>query len=121
MTKLEFTKLFLIEAGLDSSNQSIKLYVRMLWYTPFSPIGFRLTREGSDFLSNVVKLTPYAFTVSKSEDSKKAKYSIWLSKYLTGPFYLSGKTIICYGETDAMMIGLHAGDLYRYLEDSNRN
>ena len=48
------------------------------------------------------------------------KIMLQMNKYLTSPFYVYNNTIVCYGETDAVMMGLYQGDLQQYLTNFER-
>jgi len=122
MNKKDFTKLFLEQAGFDTSPGSIKAYTKEWWVTPYSPIGLRLTLSGSSFLNTVLKLAHYTFDV-KENYKDSLKLMLLMNKHLSSPFYFSSRltagprTITFYGETDASMIGLMGGDLALYLEN----
>lgn len=121
-TKLELTKIFLKQLGLDNSADDFTIKSRMKdwWVSPYSPIGFRLTLEGNSFLKDVLQLAHYEFKI-KEDNVKSLKQFLQMNKYLTAPYYLKGQnTIIFYGETDATMIGLYGGDLAQYLENFTR-
>lgn len=121
-TKLGLTRLFLEQSGLAGSPDDfvVKAYMKDWWTTPYSPIGFRLTPEGNRFLSDVLQLQHYQFKI-KENNTKSLKLFLQMNKYIISPYYLKGQsTIIFYGETDATMMGLYAGDLATYLENFTR-
>ena len=119
MDKKELTKLFLTEAGLDTSPTAIKEHLLIWWVAPFSPIGLRLTHDGADFLNRSVKLTKYKFQL-KEDRPRNLKIMLQMNKYMSSPFYINNNTITVYGETDACMMGLYGGDIATYLNNFER-
>lgn len=119
-TKASLTELFLKEAGISATEEIVREYMKLWWVSPFSPIGFRLSTEGNRFLSQVLKLQKYSYQI-KEDNVKSLKLYLRMNKYLISPYYLQGSsTIVLYGETDAVMMGLYAGDLQQYLENFTR-
>jgi len=116
MNKLELTRLFLDQASLPSDPKSTKQYRLLWWVAPFSPYGLKLTTEGHVFLDNVLKLEKYSCSI-KAGTPNTLKIMSQMNKYLSSPFYIRGNTIFFYGETDAIMLALHAGDIAQYLEN----
>lgn len=115
-TKTELTELLMSEANIPLTPELVKSTMQMLWFTPYSRIGLRLSSSGHDFLSNTLKLTHYTYKIVNTPDSLKVL--LQMNKYLTSPFYIKGaSTIVMYGETDASMIALMGGDLGKYLEN----
>lgn len=120
MNKRELTRLFLEQVGTDASEASVKSFLTLWWFTPYSQIGLRLTLEGHRFLSDQLKLTKYTFKI-KEDTTKTLKMFLQMNKYLSSPYYLQGQnTIIIYGEQDAVMLGIMNGDLQQYLENFTR-
>jgi hypothetical protein len=122
--KRSLTKLFLEQAGLEASDQSIKSYMPIWWVTPYSPIGFRLTSHGSGFLSQTLKLQKYTYQIKK-DFQKNLKVMLQMNKHLAGPFYMpydqnGNTTITVYGEQDAFMMSMMGGDLQQYLDNFTR-
>lgn len=120
MDKRELTKLFLEQIGADVSDASIRSFMSVWWFTPRSPIGLRLSTDGNRFLSEVLKLDKYSFTI-KEDTVKSLRLFLQMNKYLSSPYYLKGNnTIIFYGEQDAIMMGLMGGDIAQYLTNFSR-
>jgi hypothetical protein len=121
LTKRQLTELFLKEAGFSSSEVSVKEWMKIVWTTPHSPIGFRLTSKGHAFLSSTLKLQSYTYKI-KPGTVKSLKLFLQMNKYLEFPFYLKGEdSITLYGEVDATMLGLMSGDIASYLENFTRS
>ena len=120
MDKKEYTKLFLEQAGFSTTEQAIKEHLRMWWYTPYSPNSLRLTSKGSKFLTQILRLDNYKYDL-KEGTKLTGHLTIQMSKHLSAPFYLPDRnTIVFYGQTDATMLALMAGDLASYLENFSR-
>jgi hypothetical protein len=119
--KKEYTKVFLEQAQYDSSELSVRAFTKLWWVSPYSPIGLRLTSDGSKFLTHVLKLESYKYQVT-SDLPITFKAMLKMSKHLSAPFYLNPqtKTMIFYGEQDATMLALMGGDLLTYLDNFTR-
>ena len=121
LSKKQLTELFLKEAGFSSSEGSVKEWMKIIWVTPYSPIGFRLSAKGHAFLSSTVKLQNYTYKI-KPGTVKSLKMFLQMNKYLECPFYLKGdESITLYGETESIMMGLMSGDIQQYLENFTRS
>ncbi len=121
MDKKQFTRLFLEQASMDASEESVKVALVMWWMFPFSPIGLRLTLQGSSFLSSILGLQNYKYKI-KPDTVKTLKLYLRMNKFLSSPFYLqTNDTIIFYGESDAIMMGMMSGDIAQYLENFTRD
>lgn len=119
-TKASLTKLFLDEAGMDTSENTVKEYLKLWWISPFSPIGFRLSIAGNKFLSQELKLKKYSFAI-KEDTTKSLKLYLRMNKFLSAPYYLQGNnTIIFYGEKDAIQAALMGGDIAQWMENYTR-
>ena len=117
MNKNDLTVLFLEQDGLATDPATIKKHIWLWWYNPVSSSSLRLTCTGHEFLYSKLKLAHYDYKLKK-DLLNTAKVYIWLDKYLTVPYYLPNRSnIVFYGEKDAMMLGLHGGDLESYLEN----
>jgi hypothetical protein len=119
--KKEYTKVFLEQAQYDCSETSVRAFTKIWWVSPYSPIGLRLTNDGSKFLTHVLKLESYKYQVT-SDLPITFKAMLKMSKHLSAPFYLNPqtKTMIFYGEQDATMLALMGGDLLTYLDNFTR-
>lgn len=116
MNKKEFTKLFLEQAGEPTDDESIKTHLKLWWDTPLSPYSLRLTHKGAVFLSKNLKLEFYTCQIAENRPST-LKHLLMMSKHLQSPYYLTNEKIHLFGETDAVMLQLHAGNLIQYVSN----
>jgi len=123
VNKRELTKLFLNNAGLDSSTESIHHALHEWWHTPLSPVGLRLTHTGAVFLKKTLNLSHYTCTIKK-DYQHTLRLILSMNKHFASPFYFyeagGSKKIECFGETDATMLIMMDGDLQQYLENFER-
>lgn len=84
------------------------------WHNPLNPNSLRLTRIAYNTLDKA-KVPSWKFKLDRVFISRTY---IQLEKYFTAPYYILGQqTIYVYGETEAMMLGLHANNLQQYLDN----
>ena len=119
MDKKGYTRLFLEQAKLDTSDTSIKSFHRSFWYAPYSPVGLRLSDAGAVFLTHVLDLESYTYKM-KDGPVKSSKIVILMNKHLSQPFCVWRNQIQFFGETDAIMLAMMSGDINQYLENFSR-
>jgi len=84
------------------------------WYNPVNPDSLRLTRPAFNVLEKA-RVQKWQFKVSRAF---LPKTYLQLEKYFTAPYYIHGQqTIYVYGETEAIMLGLHGSNLQQYLDN----
>ena len=84
------------------------------WYNPVNPNSLRLTRPAYNVLDRA-RVPNWKF---KLDRTFLPKTYLQLEKYFTAPYYIHGQqTIYVYGETEAMMLGLHGSNLQQYLDN----
>jgi hypothetical protein len=121
MNNNDLTKLFLQEAGLDTSDESVKAHKWQWWMNPISSTSLRLTQTGAEFLSSGLQLQSYTYKLNK-EWRATSKLILALERHMTVPFYFpTKKTIIFFAERDAMMLALYGNDLEAYLINLVKN
>lgn len=116
LSKLELTKLFLKEANIECTQDTIKLWLWKWWYNPISLTSYRLTKDGHYFLKDTLKLANYRLKLT-CDIKSTTKNFLLLDKHLTSPFFIENKsTIVFYGEKDSIMVVLNGYNLQQYLE-----
>jgi hypothetical protein len=106
-------------AGLDPSHyQSVGYH---LWMNPTNPNSLRLTKDGYQWYVKEVKLKPYDIKIP--EDQKiYPRQLLQLERLFEEPYYIKNLThMIVFGERDAVMLQLHAGNLRDYLNNLEEN
>lgn len=85
------------------------------WYNPLNPNSLRLTRPAFIMLEKA-KVTCWRF---KLDRIYLPKTYLQLEKYFTAPYFIQGQqTIYVYGETEMLMLSLHANNLQQYLDNN---
>ena len=86
------------------------------WYNPTNPQSLRLTKLGHKWFNQVAKITCYY--VSLEDHMILPRQLLQLERLLTSPYYIQTlKKLWVYGESDYVMLQLHAGDLPLYLNN----
>jgi hypothetical protein len=84
------------------------------WFNPTNPNSLRLTRPVYSMLIDA-KVPTFKF---KLTEKYRPKTFVQLERYFTSPYYLlNAQTIVMFGETEAMMMALHANNLQQYLDN----
>lgn len=109
-SKLNLTKTFLDQCGLDSSEEKIKSSFSHFWYNIRSKnSGYRLTDQG---LETIIQSKIRTYEIKLPEDFKiTAQILIWLDRQLKSPYHLDKNKITVLGEIDAIEIHLFSGDI----------
>lgn len=108
---------FLELSGETVTELTAKKALWSWWMNPVSKSSMRLTEAGSEFLTNDLKLASYKYTINKECD-RTHKVLLQLDKHLSVPFFLGPRrSIIFYGEKDAIMLGMMDSNLNAYLDN----
>lgn len=84
------------------------------WFNPTNPNSLRLTRPVYSMLIDA-NVPTFKF---KLTEKYRPKTFVQLERYFTSPYYLlNAQTIVMFGETEAMMMALHANNLQQYLDN----
>ena len=84
------------------------------WYNPLNEQSLRLTRIAFNTLEKA-KVPNWKFRLDRVY---LPKTYLQMEKYFSAPYYIHGmQTIHVYGETEAMMLGLHGSNLQQYLDN----
>lgn len=91
------------------------------WQNPTNPNSLRLTTIGYKWFTTVAKLKAYEIKLPEKEYILPKHY-LQLEKLFEEPYYIKGRSVISvFGERDAVMLQLHAGDLTSYLNNLESN
>jgi hypothetical protein len=109
--KTKYTKLFLLAAGADVTETSIKKH-RSIWWSNVRATnrGLRLTEKGLQFLLYRANIKSYDMKFNFDGDIT-AQLLLQLDEFITCPWYISHGIIILFGEQMAMELSLFSGDL----------
>jgi hypothetical protein len=113
----EYQRRVLSEAGLDPNlfEEMIKIW----WRNPTNHNSLRLTNFGLKFFKDNLKQKTYS--IKLEENSIKSKHLLQLERLFTAPYFVKNTELIVFGEQDAIMLQLHAGDLNAYLDNLQIN
>lgn len=88
---------------------------RQIWHNPTNPDSLRLTTEAYGILTKYECRTCYTF---KFNSSMTNHMFLQLDRLMTAPYYIRSRHFLeLFGETDAIMLNLHANDLAQYLNN----
>ena len=113
--KETYTKIFLKQAEIGISENTLKEYMPMWWKNTRDKGtgGLRLTDDGLTFIKDKLQLQTYdvAFPVDFNLTTQTI---IFLDKYIDCPYYLADDGIIVTNEKKAMELMLFSGDIRKY-------
>lgn len=114
----QYVQAILAVAGVPQ-NTPLGLMHKTWWQNPLNPTSFRLTKNGYHWFASIAKITGHTIEL---EEKIMPKHLLQLEKLFTEPYYIQNlKTIVVYGETDAIMLRLHSGNLATYLDNLESN
>lgn len=88
------------------------------WRNPMNSSSLRMTYPGYKFFSKILGIKTYPIELS---EPLKSKHLLQLERLFSEPYYINQESIIVFGEGDAIMLQLHAGNLPQYLENLQVN
>ena len=113
--KETYTKIFLKQAEIGISENTLKEYMPMWWKNTRDKGtgGLRLTDDGLTFIKEKLHLQTYdvAFPVDFNLTTQTI---IFLDKYIDCPYYLADDGVIVTNEKKAMELMLFSGDIRKY-------
>jgi hypothetical protein len=87
------------------------------WHNPINHNSLRLSQLGYKTL-HTTDFPTYRFKLTAKV---MPKTFVQLERYFTSPYYIiNAQSIIVYGNTEAMMIALHANNLQQYLDNQSQ-
>ena len=86
-----------------------------LWYNPLKPHhSLRVTDEGKKWIMSACGLPIYHFRLTEKMNNQ---HLLQLDHLITSPYYIRSRNYLeLFGEEDAIMLTLHAGNLAQYLQ-----
>lgn len=114
LNQLEYQQRVLISLDIDPNTLNGAQYT--WWYNPTNPQSLRLSKLGHKWFNHVAKITCYY--VSLEDHMIYPRQLLQLERLFTAPYYIQTlKKLWVYGESDYIMLQLHAGDLPLYLNN----
>lgn len=114
MDKIQYTKIFLKQAGLSTDAVNVKIYLQQWWFNTARSSGLRLSNIGFKFLTQTLNLTAYEIVFPKFIDFN-TNIMVLLSKHMDCPYILNMSSIVVFSERKCTELTLYNGDLVRYL------
>jgi hypothetical protein len=110
--KDQLTKIVSEQLGWPENLEKNKL---MIWQNPRHKKvgGLRLTDEGHDILTTQIDLKSYEIDFPKGLTLTN-KITIWLDRFIDGPYYITKKSIIVFKEKTAIQLILFSGDVEKF-------
>lgn len=109
-----YTKIFLKQLGLATSEPNVKQYMPIWWANLRNKEkgGLRLTEEGYKMLQEIDLVT---YDIPYPKDMPlTTQVIIFLDQFIDCPYYLSTRSIIVTNEKKAVELTLFSGDLRKY-------
>ncbi len=113
----EYQRRVLKEAELDPN--VFEEMTKIWWRNPTNHNSLRLTNFGLKFFKDNLKQKTYS--IKLDENSIRSKHLLQLERLFTAPYFVKNTELIVFGEQDAIMLQLHAGDLNAYLDNLQIN
>lgn len=82
------------------------------WTNPINSESMRLNRMGFMWFHDVAKISSYEIALSHA---LTARHLLQLERLISEPYFIKKSSLIVFGERDAIMLQLHAGNLAAYL------
>lgn len=111
----------LLDAG-EGRHISWNIKPNWWWHNPINPYSLRLTHGAwALFNDKMQEESKFKFYKFELETKILPKTLLQLERHFTAPYYIKTlKTLYVCGETEAMMLGLHANNLQNYLDNFER-
>lgn len=115
ITRDALTRIFLTEWGKCADDTNVKFYSRVWWQSSRSSAqtAFRLTNDGLNFLVNDLELKAYKVPFTEPIEHSP-QTMIYLSRYITCPYYLTHNSITVFSEIKSFELHLFSDDIRKY-------
>lgn len=109
-----YTKLFLKELGMSTSDDNVKGSLMLWWQNTRNKDsgGLRLTEEGFDVVKKI-ELEHWDIPYPK-EMSITPQVIIFLDQFIDCPYFLTNRSIVVTSEKKAVELSLFSGDVRKY-------
>lgn len=110
-----YTKIFLNQMDRATDPVNVKLHMYRWWKSHRSKDsgGLRLTEEGFEEITQVLKLTHYEIPFQEKVDLNP-QLLVFFDKYIDCPYYLTNKSITVFSEKKSFELYVFASDIYKY-------
>lgn len=110
-----YTQVFLQAANIDPTEENIKKYAAVFWYSfrHKTQGGLRLTDTGLQFVEEHAKIKTYTIDFPK-EFSFTPQVLVWLDNFIESPYFITKKSITVMKERAAFELYLFSGDIRKF-------
>ena len=113
--KQELTKLISTQLGWPADEKSLAKNHSIIWQNPRKKAqgGQRLTDEGFTVFTEQMDLKSYDIEFPK-DFTLTNQVTIWLDRFIDGPYYITKKSIVVFKEKTAVQLVLFSGDVQKF-------
>jgi hypothetical protein len=113
--KHHLTKIVSTQLGWPTDAKTLEKNHILLWQNPRkkSQGGMRLTDEGFTVFTEQMDMKSYDIEFPK-EFTLTNQVTIWLDRFVDGPYYITKKSIVVFKEKTAVQLILFSGDVQKF-------
>jgi hypothetical protein len=113
--KHHLTKIVSTQLGWPTDAKTLEKNHVLLWQNPRkkSQGGMRLTDEGFATFTEKMDMKSYDIEFPK-EFTLTNQVTIWLDRFVDGPYYITKKSIVVFKEKTAVQLILFSGDVQKF-------
>ena len=114
-TKDAYTRVFLQAANIESTDDNVKKYSAVFWYSFRNKDqgGLRLTEQGLQFIQDHAKIKTYKIDFPR-EFAFTPQVLVWLDNFIDSPYFITKKNITVMKEKAAFELYLFSGDIRKF-------
>jgi hypothetical protein len=113
--KHQLTQIVSQQLGWPDDPKSIEKNHSLIWQNPRKKTqgGMRLTDEG--FITFTEKMDMKSYDIDFPKDfTLTNQVTIWLDRFIDGPYYITKKSIVVFKEKTAVQLVLFSGDVQKF-------
>lgn len=113
--KQHLTKIVSEQLGWPTEAKLLAKNHQLIWLNPRKKNigGMRLTDEGFAIFTEQMDMKSYDIAFPK-EFTLTNQVTIWLDRFIDGPYYITKKSIIVFKEKTAVQLVLFSGDVQKF-------
>ena len=113
--KQHLTKIVSEQLGWPAEGKALAKNHQLIWLNPRKKDvgGMRLTDEGFAVFTEQMEMKSYDIEFPK-EFTLTNQVTIWLDRFIDGPYYITKKSIVVFKEKTAVQLVLFSGDVQKF-------